>query len=94
VDRSNEPGDPVEVVLARLRQHRPAIRIERLRVKYPADDDNLWFIGGTAGSKVQIETGPDHAPPFLIEGDQWDQRRHVPDVDAAVALILDWLGDD
>jgi hypothetical protein len=74
-------------VFAELRRQRPSISIERLRVTYPADDDNLWF--GTA--EVQIECHPGGRAPFLVEGKEPKQRRETASVEDAVGLILSWL---
>ena len=65
--------------------------IDRLLVKYPADDNNLWFIK-TEADEVQIESHPDGRPPFLIEGDSPNQRRETAELDDAVGTILAWLG--
>jgi hypothetical protein len=69
----------------------PTIRIERLKVKHPADDDNVWFIKTDGRFEVQLDSDPDGKPPFLIEGDLPDQRRETAKVEEATNLILNWL---
>jgi hypothetical protein len=85
---SDEPA--VEQVLGAVRSRLPSVRIERLQVKHPGDDDNLWFITSNE-TEIQIETHPGGCPPFLIEGGLPDQRRKTSDVSEAVELILGWF---
>jgi hypothetical protein len=91
-------GSPVTVddVLSGVRARLPDVRIERLQVSHPADDDNLWSTahGGSASrfSPVQIETHTGGLPPFLIEGDGAGQRYETSGADEAVDVILEWLG--
>ena len=85
------PHSSVESVFEELRRQLPTIRIERLKVKHPADDDNLWFIKTDGRFEVQIGSHPDGRPPFLIEGDLPDQRRETSQVEEAANLILNWL---
>ncbi|MDQ3643706.1 MAG: hypothetical protein M3450_20125 [Actinomycetota bacterium] len=66
--------------------------IERLAVKYPADDDNLWLITAGPEREVQIGSHPGGRPPFLIEGDLPDQRHETSEVAKAVDCIVAWLG--
>jgi hypothetical protein len=75
---------PVDELLASLRQTHPALRVDRLRVKHPADDDNLWFVGD--GREVQFDCQPDGSPPFLIEGGD-DERVQAQSVGEALAEI-------
>jgi len=87
----HEAAPSVETVFAALRQRLPSVTIERLQVKYPADDNNLWFIRADASPEVQVGTYPDGLSPFLIEGDSPGQRRETSDVGEALDLILAWL---
>ncbi|MDQ3641346.1 MAG: hypothetical protein M3450_07760, partial [Actinomycetota bacterium] len=82
----------VETVFALLRQCLPSVSIVRLAVKYPADDDNLWFIRADGRREVQIGSHPGGRPPFLIEGDLPDQRHETSEVAEAVDSIVAWLG--
>ena len=82
----------VEAVFALLRQRLPSVSIVRLAVKYPADDDNLWFIRAGGEREVQIGSHPGGRPPFLIEGDLPDQRHWTSEVAETVDFIVAWLG--
>ena len=81
----------VEAIFDELRAQLPSVVIERIRVKWPADDDNVWFISSDTPVSVQVDTYPGGHAPFLIEGGQPNQRRETSDVHEAVGLILDWL---
>lgn len=89
-ERGRAPS--VQDVFSELRRRLPEVAIERLAVKYPADDDNLWFIRTEAEKDIQIASHPDGRPPFLIEGDSLNQRHETSELDDAVATILAWLG--
>ncbi len=92
---------PIAAVLSAVRQADPSLRIDRLQVTHPADDDNLWlFSEGSAREvakgesiEVQIATHQGGQPPFLIESSGYDQRLTTSDVGEAVAVILTWLAD-
>jgi hypothetical protein len=85
------PPVTIDRVLDELRARVPDVRIERLKVKWPADDDNLWFIGSGPFPDVQIGSHPDGLPPFLIEGKGTGERRETSDVADAVDVIVRWL---
>jgi hypothetical protein len=85
------PGATVETIFAELRGRVPSVRIERLPVMHPADDDNLWFITANGGTEVQIESGGGGSPPFLLEGEAPDQRGETSDVAETVQWIVAWL---
>ncbi|TML93615.1 MAG: hypothetical protein E6G06_01320 [Actinobacteria bacterium] len=72
----------------------PDVQVERLKVKWPADDDNLWFIRSGGGPEVQIECSLEGRAPFLIEGDDPGHRTQTHDVDEAVNTIVQWLTTD
>ncbi|MFF4340592.1 hypothetical protein ACFY00_11710 [Kitasatospora sp. NPDC001540] len=82
-------GGPVDSVIAGVRAAFPDLEVRRLRVSHPADDDDLWFLSRPDTPEVQLETGPDRAPPFLVESDA--DRREPGSVDEAVRILCDWL---
>jgi hypothetical protein len=92
--KSWDPGDvvggPVDAVLSALRQTFADLRVERLEVTHPADDDYLWFISRSSlDGEVQLESAPGGRPPFLLESDY--EREQTDDVDVAVGLLQQWL---
>lgn len=76
---------PVDRLLAELRRAHPTARIERLRVKYPADDDNVWFVQD-GGQEVQFDCQPDGSGPLIVEADD-GQRVRAPDVESALSEV-------
>jgi hypothetical protein len=57
----------IDEVIDALRDLLPAISIEQLKVKYPSDDDGLWFVNHPgANSEVNIESSTGEYP-LLIE---------------------------
>jgi hypothetical protein len=83
-------GGPVDQVLARVRVVVPGLEVVRLLVTHPADDDNVYFLGDEHGvDRVQIDTGANGRPPFLIEA---EERFETSDVAEAAAVASSWLG--
>ena len=65
--------------------------VERLVVKHPADDDNVFFLRvGPGSDEVQIDTHPHGQPPFNLESDLHGPVR-TADVAEAVAIVSAWL---
>jgi len=86
---SDRTGGPLDDVFDQLRQHVPTLIVERLQVTYPADDDNVYFVGDQHDlDRVQIDTYPGGQPPFLIEN---GGRHQTADTAEAVAIIRNWL---
>jgi hypothetical protein len=81
-------------VLGSLLISAPGVSVSRLVVKFPADDDNLWFIRQhQGGPELQIECGPDGRPPFVIESDRHDARHTAATVADALDVIREWLAE-
>ncbi len=76
---------PVEQLLAAISRSRPDVRIERLTVTHPADDDNVWFIRD-GRREVQLDCHPGGSGPFLVEGDE-EAPVQVADVEEALAAV-------
>jgi hypothetical protein len=82
-------GGPLDEVLARVRAALPWLVVERLEVRWPGDDGNVYFLGDERDtSHVQIDTRDDGQPPFLIEG---PGRLRTSDVAEAAAVVSSWL---
>src|SRR5690242_5330853 len=90
------PSTPVEQVFSLVRESDAGVNVERLTVSHPGDDDNVWWLWTgpeqrPAGQRsVQIDTGPGGAPPFLVEGDDPDQRLETSDAAVAADAIIRW----
>src|SRR5690606_4801797 len=83
-------GGPLDAIISALRTEFPDLRVERLQVTHPADDDNVWFVSRPPlDGDIQIDTRPDGRPPFLIESDRGRVSTH--DVDEAAGLLRRWL---
>ena len=85
---------PIEGLLGAVCARIRGVRVERLKVKYEVDDDNVWNIRQAAsGPDVQIECRPNGEPPFLIKGDGAGQRVEIDTTDEALRVIQEWLGN-
>lgn len=81
----------IDAVIRQVRQRMPEARVARLRVKWPADDDNLWWFS-LPGVKqdIQIEGA---ACPFLLETEEQccGLALKAATVAEATGMIVDYL---
>jgi hypothetical protein len=83
-------GGPVDHVFMALRDAYPGLRIVRLSVTHPADDDNVWFITPVdSDTELQLDSMPNGYPPFLLESDH--ARERADEVAVAVDILSEWL---
>lgn len=68
----------------------PEVKITRVKVSHPVDDDGLWFFEAN-GIEIQMESSTGKCP-FLVESDAHDRRRWVHSVDEAVCAVKEELG--
>ena len=69
--------DDLRLIIDGIQAELPDVEWEQLVVKFPADDDGLWFFwrpGGRIGGDVQIESSYGRCP-FLIESSFDNERR-------------------
>jgi len=87
---TDRTGGPLDGLLDRVRETYPHLIAERLEVAHPGDDDNVYFLGDHERGldRVQLDTGPDGQPQFIIEA---EQRHATSDPDEAATLITTWL---
>ncbi len=81
----------IDVVIRQVIQKMPEVEVEQLKVKWPADDDNLWWFSLPAVKmNIQIERA---WCPFLIETDEQSSKQALKatTVDEAVGMILTYL---
>jgi len=85
---------PIEAILGFESARVPGVRVDRLTVTHPVDDDNLWFIRRSlTRTAVQIESRPEGQPPFIIEIDGYDRRLWAWTAGEAIEVIEEWLRD-
>src|SRR5690242_14036376 len=83
-------GGPVDLVFKTLRSRFDDLTIERLKVRNPNDDDNLWYLTLTPRNvELQMDAQPCGRPPFVLESP--DSQFVAHDVDAAIAKLTEWL---
>ncbi len=82
----------IDDIIEAVAEKHPQIAVQQLQVKFPADDDGLWFFKHPSSAfEVQLESS-NGVFPFLVETDRHDQRGNVSTVAEAVGLVEDWLG--
>ncbi len=81
----------IDVVIRRVPQEMPEVEVKQLRVKWPADEDNLWWFDlPEFKASIQIEGA---RCPFLIETNEQSSREAIKatTVDEAVEMIVSYL---
>jgi len=83
--------EEVRAIVARVRARLPGVEASRLQVKFPGDDDGLWFFDLPGhDSEVQIESS-DGCCPFLVETSASTERRIRRSVSATAEAVLHFL---
>lgn len=87
LDRMKDVDRIIELVTSTL----PAVQWQQLQVKFPADDDGLWFFDlRGAQNSVQIESSSGMCP-FVVEHNLSDERYHGVTVEEVAAKVVEWL---
>jgi hypothetical protein len=77
-------GGPLDTVLEEVRRRRPGVVVERLQLSYATDDDNVYFLSDDQHADcIQVDTGPDGNPPFVINRPSGTRRRSRPTLPTA-----------
>jgi hypothetical protein len=91
------PEADVHRIVDLVRQRLPGLTVEQLQVRWPADDNGLWFFSlPNLPSDVQIESHTGNCP-FLIEwcGDNTCFTESTPESTAQRVIgLLEQLGQD
>jgi 2'-5' RNA ligase len=86
---ADRAGGPLDDVLDQLRRRHPDLRVERLSPSHPGDDDNVYVVGLAGRDRgVQVHTGPDGQPPYLVEADDRVDTSEPAEVIAAIETGL------
>ena len=81
----------IEQIIERIRNECTMVEVEQLRVKFPADDDGIWFFKQpNCLFEVQLES-PQGMCPFLIETNEHPERFYASSVEAAVTKLKQLL---
>jgi hypothetical protein len=88
--RDDRTGGEVDAVFDALWTEFPEIKIERLTVTHPGDDNNVWYINGTVRDfEIQLDTAPGGQPPFIVESNI--EREKPSNAADAIKIIRSWL---
>jgi hypothetical protein len=81
----------LEEVIRRVQERLANMSWQQLTVRWPADDDGLWFfwLAGQPG-EVQIESS-NSVCPFLVETDKHDERLTASSPEETADTIIKWL---
>lgn len=80
----------IDEILRQVKIRHPAVQIAQLQVKFPADDDGLWFFQ-VRGIEIQLESSSGWCP-FVLESDAHARRRDIRSVEEAVRAVEEELG--
>jgi hypothetical protein len=80
----------IDEITTRVKASHPEVKVTRLKVTHPDDDNGLWFFQAT-GVEIQLESTSGQCP-FMLESDAHDRRRWVHSVEEAVRAVEQELG--
>jgi hypothetical protein len=81
----------IENIIEQVRVVHPSVQVEQLKVKFPSDDNCLWFFTHpNCPYKVQLESSAGMFP-FLVETDENAKRVTVHNVSEALSALMQKL---
>jgi hypothetical protein len=81
----------LEEVIRRVQERLPSMNWQQLTVRWPTDDDGLWFFWlPDLPGEVQIESSYSVCP-FIVESDKHDERLTANSRDETADTIIRWL---
>ncbi len=93
---TDRTGGEIDQVVAQLMAVDDSLVIERFQSGEGADGADVWWVSvPDEAGEIQVDTYPDGASPFILEGDDGFWAETI-DVDHCVSLIVEWLelGED
>ena len=81
----------LEEVIRCVQARLPSMNWQQLTVRWPADDDGIWFFWlPDLPGEVSIESSYGVCP-FLVESDKHDERLTVSSAEETADTIIRWL---
>lgn len=86
----NKPD--IDVIIERVKEKCPQVKIWQLEVKNPFDDNGIWYfwLGESSDDEIQVENSNGQCP-FYIETNRNDERRWGNSVNETVNIICEHL---
>lgn len=81
----------IDIVIRQVHRRIPEVEVRQLRVKWPNDDDNLWwFFLPAVEQDIQVEGA---SCPFLVETNEQSSSEALKarTVDEAVEMVVSYL---
>jgi hypothetical protein len=80
----------IDLIIEKVKQRFPEVEVEQLKVKFPADDDGLWYFYMPEAKWVQIES-PYGMCPFIVETHRLTglNQRKANTVDEVAEMIIE-----
>lgn len=80
----------IDLIIEKVKQVFPEIEVQQLKVKFPADDDGLWYFTLPKTNWIQIEA-PYGLCPYIVETDRQNalNQRKAYTVDEVVEMIVE-----
>ena len=58
----------IDLIIEKVKEHLPKVEVEQLKVKFPADDDGIWFFRlPDVKQNIQIESSYGLCPFLLLK---------------------------
>jgi hypothetical protein len=80
----------IDLIIQKVKERFPEVEVEQLKVKFPADDDGVWYFYLPKANWVQIESSYGMCP-FIVETHRQNclDARKANTVDEVVKMIVE-----
>ena len=82
----------IDKIIDSVRCEFPNAKIEQLKVKFPADDDGIWYfwLPENSADDIQIENSYGQCP-FILETNRSPEVRHGETIEQVVSIVCEHL---
>jgi len=82
----------IDKIIHSVKGEFPNVAVEQLKVKFPADDDGIWYfwLPENSDDDIQIENSYGQCP-FIIETNRSPEAKHGATVEQVISIVCEHL---
>lgn len=82
----------IDKITELVKQSFPSANVEQLKVKFPADDDGIWYfwLPDIKDDDIQVENSYGQCP-FILETNRSSEAKHGESIEKTVSIICEHL---
>lgn len=82
----------IDAIIAALKERHPCLRVKQLQVKFPGDDDGIWYFWHD-GTEFDVSLESSYGTfPFVVESTNHGEQALVANFADAIRVVESWLG--